>query len=317
MAALVVTLLASTAHADPDPAPPTPQLQVHDDPNPTGAWLVLGGSYAVFAGWMYVAWYRNHKDLSDFKWGGDGWLGSTTYAGGADKFGHAWATMSLARGGTELLHQWGGYSMLKSSLIATAMSEALFIGVEVRDGFTFEFSFSDLTGDTIGALLALALSNVPRLDELFDYRVQYFPSAIYWDKLTGSSPCPTGGCSRWNIAEDYSGQTYELAFHLGAIHSLSDTTYGSWTKYVDVVGAFQTRDYKPPPDASSNPHPRQDMYLGLSLNAQGIFDALLGNHPVAHKVLHGTFEIFNLPYTTLPVLEHEHHAAGTPASDGA
>jgi hypothetical protein len=43
--------------------------------------------------------------LSQFKW----WrrvLGDTTYAG-ADKFGHAWAT--VASRGTELLSQWGGF----------------------------------------------------------------------------------------------------------------------------------------------------------------------------------------------------------------
>ncbi|MFT3698718.1 MAG: DUF2279 domain-containing protein [Kofleriaceae bacterium] len=309
-AVLSVTMLTATAHADDDREPPS-------EPNPTGAWLTLGGAYAVFGGWMYVAWYRNHRDLADFKWGGDGWLGSTTYAGGADKFGHAWATMSLARGGTELLHQWGGYSMLKSSLIATAMSEALFIGVEVRDGFTFEFSFSDLTGDTVGALIALALSNFPRLDELFDYRVQYFPSSIYLDKLDGSSPCPTGGCSRWNIAEDYSGQTYLLAFHLGGIHALRDSEYGGWSRFVDVTAGFQTRDYKPPPDAAMNPKPRQDMFIGVSLNMQGVLDTLLSNHHTAKKITHGMFEIFNLPFTNLPVLEHEHHAAGAPATDGA
>ena len=67
--------------------------------------LTLGGIYAGFTTWTYFAWYRKHRPLNEFKWGGDGWLGLQTYAGGADKFRHAWATMSLARLGTEMLHQ--------------------------------------------------------------------------------------------------------------------------------------------------------------------------------------------------------------------
>src|SRR5262249_8783862 len=191
--------------------------------------------------WTYVAWYKKHKALGQYKWGGDGWLGSNTYAGGADKFGHAWATMSLARLGTVLLDDWGGYDRRTASIISTSLSEALFIGVEVKDGFFYEFSFSDATGDTLGAVAAILLDNFPRLDELFDYRVQYFPSTMYLRKVDGSSPCPSGGCSRWNIAEDYSGETYLLALHLGGIHALRDMKYGTWTRFVDVTLGFDSR----------------------------------------------------------------------------
>jgi hypothetical protein len=311
-----LALAGRIAHADPDPAPtPTPVDEQVTETHPVASLVTLGAAYTVFAGWMYVAWYRNHRDLSSgFKWGGDGWLGSRTYAGGADKFGHAWSTMALARGGTELLHQWGGFHTLEASLISTALSEALFIGVEVRDGFTFEFSFSDLTGDTLGALAALALSNFPRLDELFDFRVQYFPSSIYLRKLDGSSPCPEGGCSRWNIAEDYSGQTYLLALHLGGIHALRDQSWGWWANYVDVVAGFGTRDYKPPPDSAADP--RQRMFIGLSLNAQGVFDRLFDRGAV-HKITHGVFEVFNLPYTSVPLLEYDNRPTGPVMGGGA
>src|SRR5262249_62192294 len=75
----------------------------------------LGGAYAGFTTWTYFAWYRKHKPLSQFKWGGDGWLGDTTYAGGADKVGHAWATMGLAADGTELLNQGGADDRARSA----------------------------------------------------------------------------------------------------------------------------------------------------------------------------------------------------------
>src|SRR5215468_857372 len=251
--------------------------------------LTLGGIYAGFTTWTYFAWYRKHKPLKQFKWGGDGWLGLQTYAGGADKFGHAWATMSLARAGTELLNQWGGYDRVPSTLVATALSELLFLGVEVKDGFFYEFSFSDATGDTLGALAALAFSLWPRLDELFDYRVEYWPSTEYRRQFDGGNV---------NIAEDYSGETYLLALHLGAIRALRDQPWGGWTRFVDVAAGFGTRGYKPDPPSSMLPdyQHHQNLYLGVSLNAQGLFDWMFdGRSAAAGKITHGLFEVFNAP----------------------
>jgi hypothetical protein len=308
----------------PTPEPAAPVERFH----PLRAELTLTGMYVGFAGWMYIAWYQHHRPLSQYKWGGDdqpcvehglgrwfsrcaltGWAGDQTYAGGEDKFGHAWSTMALSRLGDEVLEQIGGVSHHKAMFLSTALAEALFIGVEVRDGFAFEFSYSDLGGDTVGALAALALMQWPRLDEMFDFRVQYFPSQMYLRKLDGSSPCPYGGCSRWNIAEDYSGQTYLLAFHLSSIHQLRDMQYGAWTQFVDVALGFDTRNYKPAPDPDLNAVPRQERFIGLSLNAQGMFDYFLGGHPgarTARKITHGLFEVFNLPFTSVRLLESDH-----------
>ena len=327
---------AATATA-PDPAPPTPWIDLAPhatlaraaqgeaparEDHRIAAAATLGGIYAGFIGWTYVAWYKKHKPLSQFKWGGDGWLGSDTYAGGADKFGHAWATMSLARAGTQLLDGWGGFDRTTASLISTGLSEALFLGIEVKDGFFYEFSFSDATGDTLGAVAALLLDNFPRLDELFDFRVQYFPSEMYLRKVDGTSPCPTGGCSRWNIAEDYSGETYLLAFHLGGIHALRDLRYGTWARFIDVALGFDTRGYKPTPDASLNITPHQHAFIGISLNAQGLFDWLLEGRPSAaarrtRKITHGLFEVFNLPFTSQAVTTYSTTPSGSVASDGA
>ena len=47
---------------------------------------------------------------------------------------------------------------------------------------------------------------------MFDYRVEYWPSVAYRRQLDGGNV---------NVAEDYSGETYLLAYHLGSIHSLT------------------------------------------------------------------------------------------------
>jgi hypothetical protein len=273
--------------------------------------LTLGGLYAGFTTWTYFAWYRKHKPLAQFKWGGDGWLGLQTYAGGADKFGHAWATMSLSRLGTEMLHQWGGFTKLTSTIVATALSEALFLGVEVKDGFFYEFSFSDATGDTLGALAAAAFSLWPRLDELFDYRVEYWPSAAYRRQFDGGNV---------NVAEDYTGETYLLALHLGALHVLEDYNWGGWMRFVDVAVGFGTRGYKPDPPNTMLPdyEHHQNIYFGLSLNAQGVFDALLGGRSeVGRKITHGLFEVFNAPFTFVPMFEDSRTPTGQVAGGGA
>jgi Predicted periplasmic lipoprotein (DUF2279) len=265
---------------------------------------ILGGLYLGFSTWAYLAWYAKHKPLGYFKWGGDGWLGSTTYAGGADKFGHAWATMGLARAGTLLLADYGGFSRRTASLISAGLAETLFFFVEVKDGYFYEFSFSDLTGDSVGAALALLFDNFPRLDEMFDYRVQYFPSREYLDNASRG-----GRLSRLNIAEDYSGETYLLAYHLGSIHALTEQRWGSWARFVDLTLGFQSRGYEPVPPGGNPPEShRQNLFIGVSLNAQGLFDWLLegrasGGARVGRKISHAVFEVFNLPFTSLGVVE--------------
>jgi hypothetical protein len=209
-----------------------------------------------------------------------------------------------------MLHQWGGYSKLSSTLVSTALSELLFLGVEVKDGFYYEFSYGDAVFDTAGALAAAALSLSPRLDELFDFRVEYWPSHEYRRQFDGGNV---------NVAEDYSGETYLLAFHLGGLHSLRDARWGSWSRFVDVAIGFGTRGYKPdPPNRTTMPdYPhRQELSIGLSLNVQGLSDWLFdGRSKAGQKIGHAVFEVFNAGY--LPVLEHTMVPNGAVKMDGA
>ncbi len=327
--ALLIAWMQHPSHGDSfapdatvhDPiAAPTPWIDLGSSPlveasaatpprdHKVAAALTLGGVYAGFTTWTYFAWYRKHKPLTEFKFGGDGFFGSRTYAGGADKLGHAWATMSLARAGTELLHQWGGFSKQTATLVSTALSELLFLGVEVKDGFYYEFSYGDALGDTAGALAALALSLSPRLDELFDFRVEYWPSHEYRRQFEGGNV---------NVAEDYSGETYLLALHLGGLHALRDARWGGVTRFVDLAIGFGTRGYKPDqPKGEPDYKHRQELSIGFSLNLQGLSDWLFEKRSrTAKKIGHGVFEVFNLGY--VPALEWQNFAHGTVKAGGA
>jgi hypothetical protein len=304
---------------------PAPVLAIRAEPagprnNKLVASLTLAGIYGAFTTWTYFAWYRQHKPLDQFRWGGDGnwkvwsdregWFGSRRYAAGADKLGHAWATYALGRGGTELLTQWGGFKRLPATLVGVGLSELLFFTVEIKDGFYYEFSYGDFAFNSLGAGLAVAMSLSPRLDELFDYRVQYWPSQAYMDQLSGGNV---------NVAEDYTGETYLLAFHLGGIHALRDSRYGTLSRFVDVAVGYGTNGYKPePPQGFPDYRLSKHSYIGISLNAQGLFDWLFEKRSrPARKITHGLFEVFNVPYGFIPVVDHETLPMGEVDHDGA
>ena len=289
-------------------------------PHHHAAVITLAALYAGFIGWTYVAWYR--RPWRDFRWGGDGtwklwqhdsWFGTKQYAGGADKMGHAWATSALARAGTEMLSQWGHYGRLKSALIGTAASEALFFGVEVTDGFTYRFSYGDFTFNTLGALFAFAQSMSPTFDRLVDLRVDERPSQAFRDQVVDNGDV--------DIAEDYSGQTYHLAFHLGGIPPLRAAKWGAWSQFVDVTLGFETRGYKPDPLYTISPTmpdfpKRQTMFAGVSLNVQGLGDYLLHRRaPTAAKVVHAITEVFSIPYTVVRAVDTTRRPGGTVPDD--
>src|SRR3954469_11620714 len=87
--ALVLVVAPARARADDPPPVPAPAPDDHE----VAAAATVAGMYTAFAGWMYLAWYRQHKPLSQYKWGGDdevcahtlsrcgllGWAGDTTY----------------------------------------------------------------------------------------------------------------------------------------------------------------------------------------------------------------------------------------------
>lgn len=284
------------------PAPPPPDHRVR-------AMATVGGLYLGFSAWTYFAWYRNVPSLGDFEWGHDGFFGRNTYAGGADKLGHAWATMVLSRATTGVL-RWGGWGQTSSAIAGSALGWALFLSVEIKDGFYYRFSPGDALMNTAGAVMSALLTTQPRLDALVDFRVAYSPSDEYIGLWRGEYYGSKKGNSL-NIAEDYSGETYFLALHLGALPRPRATP--RWVAlaldYVDLGLAFETRKYKPdaPPDAV----PTQTLYLGATINLQRVLDRALGRRaPGVRGVGNAILEVLAPPYTIAPVVGVRRAASG-------
>ena len=307
LAFVTAASLARSAFADPEPAPPpvpatapapaaTPWIdsapasvlqpiaaQPSDDYHPTAAALTLGGIYAGFIGWTYLAWYR-----STSRWRSSS--GAAT-AGSAARRTPAAPTSSatrgrrcaLARAGTEMLNQLGRLrSHRRASIVSTALVR---VAVPRRRGQGRLLSTSSRsaisTGDTAGALPRSLLDNWPRLDELFDYRVQYWPSTEYRHEVTAASR------RRRRQAQHRRGlQRRDLPARVpprrdprAARHDVRDAGRGSsMSRSASTRAATSRRRTGRDGAAADNEH-HQNLFLGVSLNAQGFFDWLLEGRP--------------------------------------
>lgn len=286
-------------------APDVAAVDAH--PHRWGSLAGLGGIYAGFATWMYFAWYYDKPRLTGFEIGGDGGFGENTYAGGADKLGHAWANAALTRGGAELL-RWGGWRPSHAALISAGLSWSLFLFVEIKDGFYYEFSPGDLLANTTGAVLGAAMTHWPRLDRLIDFRVAYWPSVEYRSILSGDFH-GSDRVNSVNIAEDYSGQTYFLALHLGAVPRPAATPrwLGGALDYVDVGVGFHATKYKPDPPEEPPYVRRQQLFLGATVDLQRVLDRALGGRRgraarVTRAIGHGLLEFMSPPSSLLPLV---------------
>lgn len=286
---VVLMLLVGTARAEPEPAKPKPSKR---------AKYIAAGSIAAFHGtylvWQHFAWYR--KGSQPFH--SEGWGGNTfsadQFSGGADKFGHVWGNYALTRGTTAVLVA-GGWSRVPSSLVSFGLTEVAFLLIEIQDGMApYGFDPKDMVANLVGGAFGVAMDNVPELDRLLDFRLEYWPSKRYRANLA-----ETGDLDG---AQDYTGQSYLLALHLGAALPEHDYTY--WAKYVDFAVGFEAKHYYPLPDDERK---RQTVYAGLSINMQGVLSSLFDDDSTPRRLGHGLFEAYSLPYTTFRFVESSRH----------
>lgn len=263
---------------------------------------ILGGIHASFYVWAYFAWYRSRERYEDIQFLNEGWFGPDTYAGGADKLGHFYANYAFVRGAVRLLES-GGWERKPALAMSALLTLGFFTAVEIKDGYHvgFGFSYQDITANLTGNALATALLAFPALDRAIDLRIEYFPTGQFVRDLLDEGVV--------DAAEDYSGQAFMLAYHLGSIGPLHRTRYLGWTRYVDVVLGYRAIGYKPEPDDPvANPR-EQEVYLGLTLDMQallGLWRKNISGDSVLGTVVGGTrgfMEYFQLPYTTLEMVD--------------
>jgi hypothetical protein len=266
------------------------------------SFLGVAAVYAPFITWEYYAWYHgaHHVPVAfDTSWN-DEKLGLHTYAGGADKFGHMYIHYVLTRGTTNILTD-GGWDRWAASLICFSVDQLEATFSEMKDGPVWGYELGDSVGNFSGAALAVLMENVPALDRLFDFRLEYWPSPAYI-KLLKQHPFSRG--DGLDISQDYTGQSYMLALHVGALPYDHETPTLLWTKYADVVFGFESRHYEPA-EMPIQIH-RQTQYIGLAVNMQAVLESLF-RPSRGRTVAHGIAEVYSVPLTTLHLADYNRY----------
>jgi len=209
---------------------------------------VIGGIAAGVAAYGANSWWKGGLSGS-FSTQSEGWFGQDTYAGGADKIGHAFftylGTRLLARGFEAI-----GNEPDRSLRLAAWTSFGVLLGVEIVDGFSesFHFSMEDVVANAAGVAFALLVEKYPRVDALLDFRLLYQRSEDA-KRLGENDPL-----------QDYSGQTYLLAFKADGVPRLRDVPL---VRYIELQVGYGTRGYEPN-DGQVDPHRR--VYYGVGVN---------------------------------------------------
>ena len=285
---------AAAGPSDERTGEPETDARIRREEAPTRRSLVLSaagtaGIYAALYGWLSLAWFVRTTDSERFQTHDEGWFGEDTYAGGADKLGHAWGNYAMTRGVSQIL-AYGGWSRRGSVAVAGALSLAFFTFSEIKDGYKIEYGFSygDMIANATGVGLGVLMELVPELDRRFDFHVSYWPSGDYLARLEADGP--------FNTPEDYTGQTSLVSYHLGSSEAV--LRRASWAEFVDLDVGFRAINYKPVP--SDGGERSQELFVGVSINLQAVADSMTG-HGVGAGMLHFVTEVYQAPYTTFRV----------------
>jgi uncharacterized protein YfiM (DUF2279 family) len=217
---------------------------------------VLGGgllgvaAYGASAGW--------YDDLTgELGTESEDWFGEHTYAGGADKLGHAFSGYLGSRlfaGGL----RWAGNDPQWARTVGAATTLGILVGVELLDGYErgHQFSWEDLVADAVGVGFGVAMERYPEWDRLLDFRLQYWPSDA--ERRAGhESP---GG--------DYDGQTYLLVAKARGVPRLREHPF---LRYFGLAVGYGTWGY-----GSADGEPVSGtrlLYYGITLELSEVLGA--------------------------------------------
>ena len=215
--------------------------------------LIFGGAGAVVAYGAAVWWKDGFS--SRFRSTNEGWFGQDTYTGGADKIGHTYATYA----GTRLLtraFEWAGNDPDTALELSALTVFGAMLAVETLGGFSEKYKFSkeDLIMNAVGTGLALVFEKNKRVDDLLDFRLQYWPSA---EARRLNEIDPIG---------DHSGQTFLLVAKATGMPQLKNHKI---LRYFELAAGYGTRGYEPN-EGAPYPDRSRHLYFGISLNISEI-----------------------------------------------
>ncbi len=229
-----------------------------------------GTSIAVVGIWGLATW---DFGSDGFHFADEGMFEKDSKNGGADKFGHFWATYAFSDSLTGLYKYWG-YPSRQANIYAvlSAWTVQLFIELGDATSETQGFSWQDLLMNSFGSLASLLLERYPELDRKIDFRVEY----IFNVDIN-------------NFFDDYSNQFYSMVLKLEGFDSIEN----SFLKYIELQCGYYSRGYD-----TEEVEKFRNIYIGISLNFSRLFKQ--NNWKKTGKFL----EYVQIPYT-VPKISYE------------
>jgi len=255
----------------------------------TMAWTTVTAFYGAIGYWSYFAWYKGQQHNS-FCFEDEGTFGNNTYAGGSDKLGHMYSNYLMNRVSSQLLIN-GDFSKKTATIASTTLTMLFFTGIELKDGVhaSYGFSWGDMVANICGNVLAAVMLYFPTVDDMFDFRLEYFPSGPYRKALANGDT---------NAGEDYSGMTFDLWYHLDSSPHIrfNNNEYIRLLRYIDVGIGWHTEHYKP--EVHTGVSKRRKLSVGISLNIPLGLDYVFGeNAKMFRRGAKGVLEYFTIPGT--------------------
>lgn len=255
-------------------------VAVEDAPPPSDWWtrerkavalnVALDGGLVAY-GFTMWDWGSSAFTTTD-----EGWFGSDTRYGGADKLGHAFTGFLISDLLADRYEAWG-FAADDAAMLGAGSSIAFTSLMELGDGISSEYGFSaeDLTMNLAGAAFSWLRRRIPGLADAVDFRIEYFPSE---QVLSGDD---------LDIVTDYDGMKHLLAFKAAGIPGLRE----SWARFIEVHVGYYTRGF-----SDEDERDRRVFYGAVGVNVGQVVAALWRRTPV--------FDYYQVPYTYVP-LEHE------------
>lgn len=170
-------------------------------------WIVAGGHAAAWTGSFFAlnkAWYADYK-RTNFHFFNDGKEWSQL-----DKAGHVWTAYQLGRA-SAATWKWAGYTDRKSAWLGAASAVAFQSIVEIQDGFSDKWGFSnwDMIANIGGAAIFLG-QELGWKEQRITIKMGYYPYR-YPTELMARRDELFGKGALERILKDYNSQTYWLS----------------------------------------------------------------------------------------------------------
>jgi hypothetical protein len=222
--------------------------------------------------------------------------------------------------GNYIINRWtanildaAGWDEVPSLIASTTLTNGFFTMIEIKDGYHkgFGFSWWDMAFNTAGNALAIAMTLSPELDDMFDFKVYYLPTTLYLRSLKNEGVVDAG--------EDYSGQTFVVAYHLNSIPVVKKNADLEALRYLDVYLGYRSLNYLPTPQGMATDR-KQELSLGVAFNVQHLLDVAFGRYERPRTHTHASMrfflEGFGVPYTNTHLIRYQKNNGPGPPDDG-